>query len=412
MSARRAAVPTPVHPRSRGEHWPPRMYSLLPYGSSPLARGTLGSRSPGHRPRRFIPARAGNTLGVIRGRPALPVHPRSRGEHELGSAVGRDSTGSSPLARGTRRHERRDAHGPRFIPARAGNTSTPSTRPSASPVHPRSRGEHMRCIVRECGRAGSSPLARGTRLAGLGRLAHRRFIPARAGNTTVSPVSRSSLPVHPRSRGEHVELDRNQPSPDGSSPLARGTHLQEQPVLVIVRFIPARAGNTRATRRPWLSSPVHPRSRGEHGPPPRLDEHITGSSPLARGTHDCRAGLLESGRFIPARAGNTRLPGRLARERSVHPRSRGEHAASRSISRYRTGSSPLARGTPLIHRIAPSTHRFIPARAGNTQSGRRTNRRRPVHPRSRGEHTRMGPGNKRDRGSSPLARGTLGWSIG
>ena len=72
-----------VHPRSRGEHSPRTAAGRRPIGSSPLARGTrftLPVAGPGWR---FIPARAGNTHPTARQRLPSPVHPRSRGEHSF-----------------------------------------------------------------------------------------------------------------------------------------------------------------------------------------------------------------------------------------------------------------------------------------------------------------------------------------
>ena len=51
-----------------------------------------------------------------------------------------------------------------------------------------------------------------------------------------------------------------------------------------------------------------------------------------------------------------------------------------------SGSSPLARGTLLILRDLNRPVRFIPARAGNTESHCPASSVQAVHPRSRGEH--------------------------
>jgi hypothetical protein len=134
----------------------------------------------------------------------------------------------------------------------------------------------------------------------------------------------------------------------GSSPLARGTP------------IGGRRGSS------WRS--VHPRSRGEHSPLP---------SPAPA-----------KARFIPARAGNTPTFAPRSMTASVHPRSRGEHQKMAFSVRAIVGSSPLARGTLARSSSVRSVGRFIPARAGNTSWPCRSRPSAPVHPRSRGEHSK------------------------
>ncbi len=112
---------------------------------------------------------------------------------------------------------------------------------------------------------GSSPLARGT-LDILGYLPFQfRFIPTRAGNTSPCMPVRSAEAVHPHSRGEHGSSSLNIRSCSGSSPLARGTRVEN-------------------TCRCDGGS-VHPHSRGEHDEDHAPSHNIGGSSPLARGTH-------------------------------------------------------------------------------------------------------------------------------
>ena len=197
---------------------------------------------------RFIPARAGNTLPYRRARAPAAVHPRSRGEHQAQVHEEVREDGSSPLARGTLARRRGPRAPLRFIPARAGNTASGSKIITRSPVHPRSRGEHAGRGRAPGRRVGSSPLARGTPVTVFVTGPRRRFIPARAGNTSgTKPITRLSS-VHPRSRGEHrihaVVLGQQR----GSSPLARGTPLRAPPAGRWGRFIPARAGNTAPAR--------------------------------------------------------------------------------------------------------------------------------------------------------------------
>ena len=240
-------------------------------------------------------------------------------------------TGSSPLARGTPPKAPLVVSTNRFIPARAGNTSSAPLSTRSRAVHPRSRGEHLVGRTRALLATGSSPLARGTPSPPGPRGRVRRFIPARAGNTNSLPATHRARPVHPRSRGEHQLRPAQHPVPCGSSPLARGTLMRVRMLEGHDRFIPARAGNThtmieRAARdggssplargtpsrdhRSSLWMPVHPRSRGEHPPRTAYFIVVSGSSPLARGTHVRTGERRRRGRFIPARAGNTRAASR------------------------------------------------------------------------------------------------------
>ena len=340
----------------------------------------------------------------------------------------------------------------RFIPARAGNTTIPALSPNTRAVHPRSRGEHRPLTGREVRILGSSPLARGTRTARRsgcrcpavhprsrgehegdrdqhhidrgssplargtpptqpGRRVGRRFIPARAGNTKASRCSRTASAVHPRSRGEHLTPSPLRMAASGSSPLARGTRIRTAYRCIVTRFIPARAGNTAVRARSRARRPVHPRSRGEHANNRSHRFRFIGSSPLARGTPQNTRGLPHAQRFIPARAGNTSFAAAGSVASTVHPRSRGEHASCAIRSATRAGSSPLARGTRTPRRHSIRSRRFIPARAGNTWGWDTPAGTTTVHPRSRGEHTLSSKRANAASGSSPLARGTL-WPQG
>ena len=278
----------------------------------------------------------------------------------------------------------------RFIPARAGNTRASAARCRWRSVHPRSRGEHSAVRPARLSCIGSSPLARGTRCSTKRWEGAARFIPARAGNTISRSSAASPAPVHPRSRGEHTSHQSAASTTTGSSPLARGTPVRDTYHVGLARFIPARAGNTQRRGRPRDPPSVHPRSRGEHARLIVSTVRTPGSSPLARGTpRRGQAGPLPP-RFIPARAGNTRPGGARWSRVPVHPRSRGEHWKNAIRNVLRGGSSPLARGTPTLDTLRELPDRFIPARAGNTPSACCPPPCRPVHPRSRGEHSADG----------------------
>ena len=362
-------------------------------GSSPRGRGTLPGQGLKQRMlrQRFIPARAGNTP-IISPRPPLRLD--------------------------------------RFIPARAGNTQSRESRvlgDMSRPVHPRAGGEHLqpresrpyeaiRFIPARAGNtsafptqwAGSSgrfiPARAGNTPAGWRRMlvSTWRFIPARAGNTQ-SAVPRSGTPavhparagntsargpigsprtVHPRAGGEHDSDDPDLRNPSRSvHPRAGGEHLCRSFMPKSLTQCAGSSPRGRGTRPVHLPSPVQ-----------RL---VAGSSPRGRGTHQLATTVRQStGRFIPARAGNTvlvplvlpcRAPrfiparaGNTSAYAAKHqraaigssPRGRGTRMPQHPQVGFglRIGSSPRGRGTRKPRRVGRGGRscRFIPARAGNT----------------------------------------------
>ena len=156
--------------------------------------------------------------------------------------------GSSPLARGTQAGDLEQSVGAGLIPARAGNTDQWKISEIHGGAHPRSRGEHGGGKNRTVILKGSSPLARGTLGHALDSRYSVGLIPARAGNTTVFDVYSQNDRAHPRSRGEHPRTGFAVAFRAGSSPLARGTRRTRRLTLFICGLIPARAGNTWSRR--------------------------------------------------------------------------------------------------------------------------------------------------------------------
>ena len=172
---------------------------------------------------RFLPACAGTPRSSRMPWPAPPVHPRAGGEHVTGAASLYGGDGSSPRRRGTPNSRWYTGTLERFIPAQAGNTSPNSLSAWRTPVHPRAGGEHRRALWRAWRVVGSSPRRRGTPPSSCLARTRRRFIPAQAGNTT-SPIRRVELiSVHPRAGGEHSSYDYDSATDTGSSPRRRGT---------------------------------------------------------------------------------------------------------------------------------------------------------------------------------------------
>ncbi len=278
-----------------------------PAGSSPHVRGTYAHYEQAGVPIRFIPARAGNMPPLSRPRRTQPVHPRTCGEHSGCFAAIARMAGSSPHVRGTFNGSRNETDRARFIPARAGNIARCMPRAVPDAVHPRTCGEHTRIMNRRAFPSGSSPHVRGTCRRFRALVGHSRFIPARAGNIPDASPPSPGWPVHPRTCGEHLTAAETKRIERGSSPHVRGTLPDVCRVQFRMRFIPARAGNIRtpSTTRPRTS--VHPRTCGEHGKRNICTKVSYGSSPHVRGTFlaSIRPPLIL--RFIPARAGNILL---------------------------------------------------------------------------------------------------------
>ena len=132
---------------------------------------------------------------------------------------------------------------------------------------------------------------------------------------------------------------------------------------------------------------------------------VAGSSPLSRGIRVERLVPISTHRIIPALAGNTprvRNARGLSRD---HPRSRGEYPSSDGVAGIDEGSSPLSRGIRLIRHIQLKSPGIIPALAGNTGAGEGCEGTDGDHPRSRGEYRSVLSARHCDHGSSPLSRG-------
>ena len=329
-----------------------------------------------------------------------------RGERQPISSLKLLFFGSSPHARGTLNSVVDPLLIPRFIPACAGNAFTPAVHQKFVTVHPRMRGERLAALPCAGIFTGSSPHARGTHPGmGVSQL-QDRFIPACAGNADERKMTLEGSPVHPRMRGERVPFLAAMRSNTGSSPHARGTRRTLSARRSTMRFIPACAGNALVPSA-WDSiTAVHPRMRGERDK--RAIDLIEsgGSSPHARGTPIIEPISGRHIRFIPACAGNASDDPSLPSRESVHPRMRGERVAQIRSQQTAGGSSPHARGTRTLCRGRLFGWRFIPACAGNAGFRPSGPDGHAVHPRMRGERNQRCATPTTASGSSPHARGT------
>ena len=200
--------------------------------------------------------------------------------------------------------------------------------------------------------AGSSPQARGTHAADDGQDVQHRLIPTGAGNTSAGKRNQSERAAHPHRRGEHRQSKIAAAIFDGSSPQARGTPEDATSAPPPPRLV--NCGQGGGSRR------------GEHCTPTASLSSTDGSSPQARGTLLTERPSPSARRLIPTGAGNTCCWSPTGCTTPAHPHRRGEHAVCAAVSPSMDGSSPQARGTHGISRVADWLHRLIPTGAGNT----------------------------------------------
>ena len=360
------AVEARAHPRSRGENQDENIINLSKQGSSPLTRGKPWGLSFRWGWWGLIPAHAGKTGACCGDRSTVGAHPRSRGENQADRFVMSPHEGSSPLTRGKLRVGQWINLTGGLIPAHAGKTGASGLRWNQDRAHPRSRGENSYSAKVTFTRPGSSPLTRGKRARRLEARALRGLIPAHAGKTDVTRARCCATGAHPRSRGENDGRTIRGLAVPGSSPLTRGKQDPATTRTKAVGLIPAHAGKTHPRPVTRMSSPAHPRSRGENRPTPHTAGGERGSSPLTRGKQAEGHALVAVRGLIPAHAGKTGTGVMPSRAWPAHPRSRGENAGPVRTVRACTGSSPLTRGKHLVAVFFHVPPGLIPAHAGKT----------------------------------------------
>ena len=315
--------------------------------------------------------------------------------------------GSSPRARGQGLAGRLAGPRRRFIPACAGTGCATTSTTATSSVHPRVRGDRPAAEAPSVESFGSSPRARGQGAHGRRSDRRRRFIPACAGTGGTSRSAARRAAVHPRVRGDRPVTSIHSAPLFGSSPRARGQEHRARRAADGLRFIPACAGTGAPRGAGRQRPPVHPRVRGDREGVAVVLTRVSGSSPRARGQGGARAVRGGDGRFIPACAGTGRPSAPAARRRPVHPRVRGDRSSGASALHAAVGSSPRARGQASARREPTIPTRFIPACAGT--GARRVFESLPetVHPRVRGDRSLDAYRTNPVVGSSPRARGQV-----
>ena len=399
--------PPRVHPRGRGEAAARASEDAKARGPSPRARGSPTGAPATKAFNGSIPAGAGKPRWRDTTGGSSEVHPRGRGEAP-GAARGPSTpSGPSPRARGSLRIPATRGSTPGSIPAGAGKPSYERDSGRYTRVHPRGRGEADTSAKRRAVIRGPSPRARGSRVPAAGVPAAGGSIPAGAGKPARYRMLRDQRRVHPRGRGEAVVFDDDRQVIRGPSPRARGSRAPPRCARSRRGSIPAGAGKpSPSTLRATLTR-VHPRGRGEATRRRHRGATLRGPSPRARGSLRPAPATRPAPGSIPAGAGKPGgrdAPGRLSR---VHPRGRGEAARCRPAAGNRRGPSPRARGSRLLSADRRTARGSIPAGAGKPSYLLRSLVIHGVHPRGRGEATRLSDDRAGVPGPSPRARGSL-----
>ena len=171
--------------------------------------------------------------------------------------------------------------------------------------------------------SGSSPRVRGKLAAGSEIVLSVRIIPARAGQTWRTGPRCRRWPDHPRACGANDNNRKPIARLFGSSPRVRGKPIRHHVACDRRRIIPARAGQTRPVPGRAGLDPDHPRACGANGEPCFGFGDEVGSSPRVRGKHIHRQTKALAIRIIPARAGQTTRASRRRPSATDHPRACG-----------------------------------------------------------------------------------------
>ena len=230
--------------------------------------------------------------------------------------------------RGKQALMRRQLTKERIIPAHAGQTFSRCSEARCTADHPRACGANTGKTTIKALPYGSSPRMRGKLFYAVPFCCIRRIIPAHAGQTPQSLYNCETVTDHPRACGANWGVPDFFDTPDGSSPRMRGKRAAIVCSTGSPRIIPAHAGQTSPTTISKNVFSDHPRACGANPPPARWSWLLLGSSPRMRGKHSLPLFPSSFLRIIPAHAGQT--PTIMIRTVSFtdHPRACGANSSN------------------------------------------------------------------------------------
>ena len=267
------------HPRACGANTFDESVMTTFTGSSPRMRGKLVDEVQESEHQRIIPAHAGQTWPAGSPAPTTSDHPRACGANELSERLKSGDSGSSPRMRG--------------------KLDEIALETVAAADHPRACGANLVAVERDAHGDGSSPRMRGKRFGVDGGEKPRRIIPAHAGQTQSRARSSGFRTDHPRACGANLVRHASISPYTGSSPRMRGKLGIIPRGRVLLRIIPAHAGQTISGVIQVYPSMDHPRACGANRAVPRTSVGRPGSSPRMRGKQsDFMRKLLSAGPSI------------------------------------------------------------------------------------------------------------------
>ena len=228
------------------------------------------------------------------------------------------------------------------------------------------RGEDKKVTKEGFQISGSPPHARGRPALLFRRFPDFGITPACAGKTQSAPSARSATPDHPRMRGEDRGSMRAGLSVQGSPPHARGRLRPLRRTGLSRGITPACAGKTNGHSLSTFRARDHPRMRGEDPCAPADERAFGGSPPHARGRPTLISTSTSLTRITPACAGKTWTGWARSGGMADHPRMRGEDGLGARLPGEAGGSPPHARGRPSSLMSTILVDWITPACAGKT----------------------------------------------
>ena len=255
------------------------------------------------------------------------------------------------------------------IPAWAGETGTIPFSSSGTTVYPRVGGGNRRAAYADTANPGLSPRGRGKPGAGNPAAVLLRSIPAWAGETPRLIVAGGLPEVYPRVGGGNFAGRDDFPRLVGLSPRGRGKRNPFQDFAGIPRSIPAWAGETQDDRVGFRQVRVYPRVGGGNGVV-GVDVGINpGLSPRGRGKPQDQHHQKHRAGSIPAWAGETATSNPFIHRWTVYPRVGGGNRGGRRGCRVGMGSIPAWAGETRVPEWRPRGREVYPRVGGGNDAG-------------------------------------------